>query len=134
MIFKDNKILLSRRLSERGQGEYQFPGGHLEYNESIYECASRETMEEAGIEIDTIRFLCISNIAKYKPKHYINIGVVANWKSGTPQNLEPEKTGEWEWYNLDALPSPLFDAIPNYIRAHNDGGTFFDLHDNEHTN
>ena len=31
---------------------YEFPGGHLEGNESLDECLKREILEETGIEID----------------------------------------------------------------------------------
>ena len=31
---------------------YQFPGGHLEENETFEECLRREVLEETGIEID----------------------------------------------------------------------------------
>lgn len=31
---------------------YQFPGGHLEENETFEECLKREVLEETGIEID----------------------------------------------------------------------------------
>lgn len=131
MIFKEGKVLLSRRIAKHGAGSYAFPGGHLEHLESIEDCAKRETMEEAGIEIDNVRFLCISNVSKYPPKHFINIGVTAEWKSGDPIEGEPEKVTDWQWYSLDALPSPLFDAIPNYIKAYAGESIFYDLKENE---
>jgi 8-oxo-dGTP diphosphatase len=31
MVFKDGKVLMARRKGSHGQGEYAFPGGHLEY-------------------------------------------------------------------------------------------------------
>ena len=31
---------------------YQFPGGHLEINETFEECLKREILEETGINID----------------------------------------------------------------------------------
>lgn len=35
-----------------GDNIYQFPGGHLENNETFIECLKREVLEETGIEID----------------------------------------------------------------------------------
>ena len=133
MILKEGKILLAKRIASHGAGSYAFPGGHLEHLESIFECAKRETREEAGIEIENLRFLCISNVALYLPKHYINIGVLADWMSGEPRLMEQGKSEEWLWYSLDAFPAPLFDAIPNYIRAYKGGDIFYDLKDNEGT-
>src|SRR3989344_6633842 len=107
-VIRDGKILLGKRKSSHGHGEYGGPGGHLEHLETFEECAQRETREETGIEIDNIRFLCITNLKKYATKHYIDIGVIADWKSGEPAVLEPEKCESWDWYDLDNLPAPLF--------------------------
>ena len=87
MIFKGGKVLLGKTKGSHGAGEYAFPGGHLEYMESFEDCAKRETLEEAGIEIENVRFNCLSNVTSYKPKHYVHIGVVADWKSGDPMVL-----------------------------------------------
>ena len=32
---------------------YQFPGGHLEKNESLEDCVKRELLEETGIKVET---------------------------------------------------------------------------------
>jgi len=126
VVLKDGKILLGKRLGAHGTGEYAGPGGHLEHLESFEQCARRETMEEAGIEIENVRFLCLSNLKKYAPKHYVDIGVVADWKSGEPQVLEPDKLESWGWYDLDALPQPLFAVEPHYIEAIKTGRNFWD--------
>jgi len=127
MIFKEGKVLLSQRKSSPGSGEYAWPGGHLEYMESFEECAKREVREEAGIEIQNIRFLRLLNLKTYAPKHYVDIGLVADWKSGEPQVLEPEKCETWNWYDLDNLPKPLFSAIPTYFEAYKTNRNYFDV-------
>lgn len=104
MIFKDGKVLMSKRKGSHGAGEYSFPGGHLEYMESFEECAMRETKEETDIEIKNLRFLFTANVKKYAPKHYVHIGMTAEWKSGEAKVMEPEKAEEWKWYSLDELP------------------------------
>lgn len=109
MIFKDGKVLLAKRKGSVCPGEYAFPGGHLEYMESFEDCARREIKEECGIEVTNIRFQYIANTKKYSPKHYINIGLIADWQSGNPEILEPEKSEEWEWYSLDNLPQPMLE-------------------------
>lgn len=105
MIFKDGKVLMTKRKGSHGAGEYSFPGGHLEYMESFEECAIREVREEAGIEIKNIKFQFVTNTKEYTPKHYVHIGLIADWAYGEPQTLEPEKAEEWKWYPLDELPN-----------------------------
>lgn len=92
MIFKNGKILLHKRRGSHGEGEHSFPGGHLEYMESFEECARRETKEEAGIEIKNIRFQYLANVKEYTPKHYVHVGLVADWLSGEPKVMEPEES------------------------------------------
>ncbi len=108
MIFKGNKILLGKRRALLGRDEYAFPGGHLEYMETFEQCGRRETKEETGIEIKNIRFQILSNIRKYKPRHYVHIGLLAEHKSNDVKVLEPDKCESWSWYGLDKLPKPLF--------------------------
>lgn len=126
LVFKNGKVLLTKRKGSHGAGEYGGPGGHLEYGESFEECAVRECLEETGIKIQNIRFLCLSNIKKYDSKHYVDVGFAADWKSGEPEVLEPEKAESWNWYSLDNLPKPLFAAEEFYLLALKNGNNFFD--------
>ncbi len=126
MIFKEGKVLIGQRKSEFARGEWLWPGGHLEYMESIEECARREVREEAGIEIENIRFLRLVNLKEYAPRHYVDIGMIADWKSGEPHVLEPEKMDSWEWRAIDDLPEPLFAGEPYYLDALKTGRVFYD--------
>lgn len=126
MIFKDGKILLGKRKNAHGEGEYAWPGGHLEYMEGFEQCAKRETLEETGMEIENVRFLRLLNFKDYAPKHYVDILLVADWKSGEPQVLEPHKCEGWDWYDIDNLSEPLFKAEYSGIEAYKTGRNFFD--------
>jgi 8-oxo-dGTP diphosphatase len=118
LVFKEGKILLGKRKGSHGEGEYAFPGGHLEYMESFEECAKREIVEECGIEVENIRFHLLANLTKYAPKHYVHIGMIADWKSGDPKILEPDKCDSWAWYNIDNLPEPMFEACKMSLNAY----------------
>ena len=55
-------------------GTYQFPGGHLEKNETKIECLKREILEETGIDILNYNknpFYVI----KYYNKNYPKLGI-----------------------------------------------------------
>lgn len=127
MILKNNKTLLGKRKGSHGEGEYAFPGGHLEYMESFEDCAKRETKEETGIEIKNVRFQYLANVKKYAPKHYVHIGLLADYKSGEPQVLEPDKSENWGWYSLDELPGPLFEMAKLAIECYKKGKNYFDI-------
>lgn len=47
LIINDKKVILGNE-----NNIYQFPGGHLEDNETLEECLKREVLEETGIEVD----------------------------------------------------------------------------------
>jgi 8-oxo-dGTP diphosphatase len=126
MIFKDGKVLLGKRKGSHGEGDYAFPGGHLEYMEGFGECVKRETLEEAGIEIKNVWFLGIDNVTKYAPKHYVNIELIADWESGEPKICEPDKFESWDWYDLNNLPKPLFEFVVYAIDSYKTGKNYYD--------
>ncbi len=125
MIIKDGTVLLGKRKGAHGAGDFAFPGGKLEWWETFADCARREVKEEAGIEIDNIRFLRLLNFRFYE-KHFVDVGLLVDWKSGEPQVLEPAKCEGWEWYPLDNLPKPLFEGVKSSIEAYKTGKQYFD--------
>lgn len=127
ILNNSGEVLLAKRKGSHGEGEYVFPGGHLEFGESFSDCAMRETDEEAGIEIANIRFQYLANILKYCSKHYVHIGLTADHLSGEPQVLEPEKSESWDWYSIDNPPQPLFEMCRLAIESYKSGQNYFDF-------
>ena len=126
-VLKDGKVLLGKRKGSHGAGEYCPPGGHLEYMESFEDCAKRETLEECGLEIQNVRFQFLANVTKYAPKHYIHIGLLADWQGGEPKVLEPDKSESWGWFPLDKLPEPLFETTKMAIENYKTGKIYQDI-------
>jgi len=116
IITRDNKVLLGKRKNAHGEGTWCPPGGHLEFMETIEDCARRETSEETGVEITNIvKPVFTEDFFKKENTHYITILVTAEWKSNEPQILEPEKCEKWDWFSWDNLPSPMFLPMQNHI-------------------
>lgn len=127
LIFKDGRVLLGRRVSDRGDGMFNSPGGHLEIGESFTDCANREAREEADLEISNVSFVCLNNvIGERYGGHYVVLTLRADWRSGEAKNCEPERCEGWGWYNLDQLPSPLTPATENGLKSITIGKTLFE--------
>ncbi len=112
---REGKILLGKRLGTQ-PNTWCFPGGHMEYGESFEQTARRETLEEAGLELENLRYLHTTNDV-YPDRHYITVFMVADANVGEPDVREPDKTIEWGWYDWDAMPQPLFQPIINLMEA-----------------
>lgn len=102
------------RTAGHGAGTWQFPGGHLEYGESVESCALREAQEETGLEVVNLRLGPYTNdIFAAEGRHYITLFVLADYAGGTPEVREPEKCARWAWFTWDTLPEPLFLPVLN---------------------
>ncbi len=115
IVIRDGKILLGERLAGHGASTYQIPGGHLEFGESFEEAAKREVEEEAGLaDIEIRGVVSLGNDIAYG-MHYVSIGLLAESRAGEPYDAEPGKSKNWQWYDLDRLPSPIFPHSKNVI-------------------
>lgn len=108
IVVRDGKVLLGERLNSHGSGTYQLPGGHVEHGESFEDTARREVEEETGLtDIDIQELVCLKNDRIYG-NHFITIGLLATHISGEPRAVEPEKSRNWAWYDVESLPENLF--------------------------
>ena len=118
ILLKNNKVLLGKRKNAHGEGTWGFPGGHLEFNESIENCVVREVIEETGLKIKNIRIGTFTNdIFDKEGKHYITLFMLADYDSGKVTIMEPERMENWQWYSWDSLPKPLFLPIENLLKS-----------------
>ncbi len=121
-------MLHQRKSLVLGEGYWGSGGGHVELGESLKEAALRELAEEAGseLQVTNVQFLGVVNFTQMQPKHYVDISFVAEWKAGEPINSSPRETTEWQWFDIEALPSPLFPPVEKYLDALKTGVKFFD--------
>ena len=120
----NNEVLLGERLGSHGEGEWCFPGGHLDFGETIFQTAGREVKEETGLIVDEFELISVADELKYiksDNKHYLNIGVKAKYKGGEPKIMETDKCKEWRWFKLDSLPDKIFEGTELTIRNFKSG-------------
>jgi len=118
LVVRDGKILIGKRLHGHGAGTFQIPGGHLEFGETLEECAIREATEECGLtDFEVGGVVSISNDIHYD-KHYVSIGILLISKSGEPFNTK-EGEADWYWCDPKDIPKNFFPhsmkVIENYL-------------------
>lgn len=117
IVIKKDRVLLGKRKNSHGSGTWAFPGGHLEFNESIRDCARREVSEETGIRIKNLRYGPYTNdIFAEDGKHYVTLFVIADHDSGTPVVKEPQKCEKWAWCPWPPDVHPCFLPINNLLK------------------
>jgi 8-oxo-dGTP diphosphatase len=109
IFVRNSRVFLARRQGAHGEGTWASAGGHLETGESLEECARREALEELGVTVGDLRFLCISNIVAYG-RHYVDLEFLGDIGGQEPSLAEPVGFSDSGWFALDSLPAPLFQA------------------------
>lgn len=120
-VHKNGKVLIMRRQGSHGAGTWSVPGGHLEYGETVAECAVREVEEETGLRIKVSHSgAWTETVFQEEGKHYITLYVWAKdlGYDEEPKIMEPNKCSELMWANPSTIPEPLFPPLRNYIEHH----------------
>lgn len=113
---KGNYILLGKRKNCYGEGTWGLPGGHLEYGESLIDCAKRELMEELGIEGLGFKLVAITDNIDDR-RHYVHASFLVEKFSGEIKCLEPNLCYEWNFFDISNLPDEIFKPHQKIIKT-----------------
>ena len=101
-VVRDGRLLLVRRASRRGRGNWQVPGGFIEPDETIEEAVVREVCEESNVTAEVQGVLGVRS--RYDPEVGNSMYVVMLLLplSGEPQpdNKEVDRA---EYFSLDEI-------------------------------
>ena len=101
-VVHEGKLLMVKRASRRGRGNWQIPGGFVEFDETIETAVTREVQEEAGIESKVRAVLGIRN--RYDTNSYNSTYVVflLDYVSGEPK-ADATETSEARFFTLEEI-------------------------------
>lgn len=99
---QDGCLLLTRRSISPGRGLWTFPGGFVDFGESVTDAAVRETFEETGLKVELTG---LHNVYSY-PGAPVIIVYRARVMSGTLTTCD--ENDELEWVTPERIP---WDAL-----------------------
>ncbi|HZW48459.1 MAG TPA: NUDIX hydrolase [Microvirga sp.] len=106
VVIHEGQALLVRRANPPDAGLWGFPGGKIDFGETVADAAVRELLEETGITgeaqevITTLDILVPSDNGDIR-QHYILIAVRCRWLSGSP--MAGDDALEARWFPIDDL-------------------------------
>ena len=107
-------LLMNRINTDSNNGEYELPGGHLEYNEDIYTAMIREAKEELLIDLKQEE-LKIVEVFHHYTGNRINFIFEADIANHNPQIGEKDKCDELLWTEIDNLPDKTNEKMKTII-------------------
>lgn len=103
-VKKDGKYLMLHRNSDKKilPNVWLAPGGKIEFNEGLFECARREIREETGLEINNLRIKATGNgYMKDLNEEVFFHFVFADYAGGILKNNPPD--GELRWLTVEEI-------------------------------
>ena len=111
VITKENKpkVLLIQRGNEPFKGQWAFPGGFMNMDETTEQCAVRELEEETGLKVSKIKQIgAYSKVDRDPRGRTVTVAYLAIIdKPETVKGLDD--AAKAQWFPLSALPKLAFD-------------------------
>lgn len=104
------RLFLARRgpKAKNEQGLWEFPGGSVEFGETLAEALQREMDEEYGIKVSVGELVdVVDHILPQEHQHWVSPTFLCQIISGEPYIREPEKCTEIGWFDVDQMPNEL---------------------------
>jgi ADP-ribose pyrophosphatase YjhB (NUDIX family) len=104
-IFRDGKVLLTRRARSPAKGFYSLPGGRVEFGESLHKALAREVDEETGLGIEIVGLAGWREVlpAAAGAGHYLIMSFAARWVAKEP--VLNDELDDFRWIAPDTLAS-----------------------------
>jgi len=100
VVIHDDRTLLVRRANAPDAGLWGFPGGKIEFGETVKAAAVRELLEETGVlaeagDVITTLDILEKDASGELLQHYVLIAVRCRWVSGVPVAGDDALDARW---------------------------------------
>ena len=108
-VVHEGRILLVRRASRRGRGNWQVPGGFIEPDETVEQAVLREVAEESGVTAEVEGILGLRN--RYDPDvgNSLYIVMLLRSLSGEPKP-DGKEVDRAQYFTLEEMRA--LDQVP----------------------
>lgn len=118
IVWQQDKVLLVKRKFAPHAGHWGFPGGKLEWGETMSQGAARELLEETAIHADMdTPFACFDVLENDSEgllaHHYVMVAVRGKYVSGKAQAADDAEAVDW--FSPTDLPTPLCPNLADII-------------------
>jgi 8-oxo-dGTP diphosphatase len=105
-VYRNGDVLLVRRANPPDIGRWGFPGGKVEFGESLEDAAVRELFEETGVRAKAQQIFTAVDAFDHDEygalrHHYVLVAVLCSWVSGEP--IAGDDALEANWIPVSTL-------------------------------
>jgi 8-oxo-dGTP diphosphatase len=100
VVIRDGQVLLVQRANPPDAGLWGFPGGKVEYGETLLQAAERELLEETGVSATAQAVITALDAWDHGTdgllrQHFVLIAVRCLWQAGTPLAADDALDARW---------------------------------------
>ncbi len=106
IFFKNDEVLVIKKTRGPYTGQYDLPGGSLEFEESVTDCLKREFLEETNSEVKEMNLIGINEYS-------------CKYKKETSEIIDFHHVGIYYKVNI------IFDSLKTSADGHDSGGALF---------
>lgn len=109
----DKVLLLKRANTGYMDGKWSVPAGHVDGGEKVTEAMRQELVEEVGVEVGGVGrpVHVMHRIKKGEKEERIDFFFEFRSWRGEVVNVEPEKCGALEWFEIGELPDEIVEYV-----------------------
>ncbi|UWR03350.1 NUDIX hydrolase [Ruegeria conchae] len=122
VVVHENQVLLVQRNKQPDAGLWGFPGGHVEWGETVLAAAARELREETSVIAEPMEYLDNLDLLLRDGEgliraHYLLVGVACRYTSGTP--VAADDARDAQWFPVDQIKArdlPMSSRVPDLLQ------------------